>query len=109
MAPLGLLVLQALGRLRDRREQLLESVHDAERALHAALGMQRAVRDINKRWSAQGRPTISVGIGINYGEVFAAARDMNRIPFYLDQTGNQLKVRVKYSGGALRTGTVNLV
>jgi adenylate cyclase len=44
---------------------------DAERALHAALGMQRAVRDINKRWSAQGRPTISVGIGINYGEVFA--------------------------------------
>ena len=29
------------------------------------------MRDINTRWSAQGRPTISVGIGINYGEVFA--------------------------------------
>jgi adenylate cyclase len=33
--------------------------------------MQRAVGDINKRWAALGRPTISVGIGINYGEVFA--------------------------------------
>ena len=31
------------------------------------------------------------------------------ISFYLDQTSNQLKVRVRYSGGALRTGTVNLV
>ena len=44
---------------------------DADRALPAALGMQRAVGDINRRWAAQGRPTISVGIGINYGEVFA--------------------------------------
>jgi len=44
---------------------------DAERALQAAMGMQRAVGDINARWAAQGRPTIGVGIGINYGEVFA--------------------------------------
>ena len=44
---------------------------DPERALAAAVGMLRAVRDINARWSAQGRPTISVGIGINHGEAFA--------------------------------------
>ena len=30
------------------------------------------------------------------------------ISFYLDQSNNQLKVRVKYSGGATKTGTVNL-
>jgi adenylate cyclase len=44
---------------------------DAERALQAAIGMQRAVGDINRRWAAQGRPTIGVGIGINHGEAFA--------------------------------------
>ena len=36
----------------------------------AALGMQRAVAEINRRWAAQGRPTIGVGIGINHGEAF---------------------------------------
>lgn len=44
---------------------------DAQRALRAAVAMQAAVRRINARWAAQGRPTISIGIGINYGEVFA--------------------------------------
>jgi adenylate cyclase len=44
---------------------------DAERALRAAVDMQQAVRDINRRWAAEGRPAIGVGIGINYGEVFA--------------------------------------
>jgi len=31
------------------------------------------------------------------------------ISFYLDQSANQLKVRVKYSGGGMRTGAINLV
>ena len=44
---------------------------DAERALKAAAEMQRAVNELNERWAAQGGPTISIGIGINYGEVFA--------------------------------------
>jgi adenylate cyclase len=44
---------------------------DAERALGAAVGMQQAVAEINRRWAAQGRPTIGVGIGINHGEAFA--------------------------------------
>ncbi len=44
---------------------------DAERALRAAIAMQRTVAEINRRWSAQGRPTIAVGIGINHGEAFA--------------------------------------
>jgi adenylate cyclase len=44
---------------------------DADRALRAALGMQRAVARLNERWASEGRPEIGVGIGINHGEVFA--------------------------------------
>jgi adenylate cyclase len=44
---------------------------DPDRAVRAALGMQRAVARLNERWASQGRPEIGVGIGINHGEVFA--------------------------------------
>ena len=44
---------------------------DADRALQAAVAMQRAIEDLNRSWAAAGRPEIGVGIGINYGEVFA--------------------------------------
>ena len=38
----------------------------------AAVAMQQAVdARLNERWAAAGRPEIGVGIGINYGEVFA--------------------------------------
>jgi adenylate cyclase len=44
---------------------------DPDRALRAAVAMQRGVARLNQRWIAVGRPQIGVGIGINYGEVFA--------------------------------------
>jgi adenylate cyclase len=44
---------------------------DADRAAEAALDMQRALARLNAAWSRQGRRTLSVGIGINVGEVFA--------------------------------------
>jgi adenylate cyclase len=44
---------------------------DADRALRAAMAMQRGVSRLNERWALAGRPEIGVGIGINYGEVFA--------------------------------------
>jgi adenylate cyclase len=44
---------------------------DPDRALRAALAMQRAIARLNERWISQGRPEIGVGIGINHGEVFA--------------------------------------
>lgn len=43
---------------------------DPRRALDAAVAMQRAVEALNARWTAAGRPTIGIGIGINRGEVF---------------------------------------
>ena len=33
--------------------------------------MQHGIRRLNERWVSAGRPEIGVGIGINYGEVFA--------------------------------------
>src|SRR5512143_4026504 len=44
---------------------------DQDRAVQAAIAMQRAINGLNAKWTADGRPSISVGIGINYGETFA--------------------------------------
>jgi adenylate cyclase len=44
---------------------------DPDRALRAAVAMQQGVVRLNEQWALAGRPEIGVGIGINYGEVFA--------------------------------------
>jgi adenylate cyclase len=44
---------------------------DALRAVRCALQMQNAVADINRRNREQGLPEISIGIGLNTGEVVA--------------------------------------
>lgn len=45
--------------------------NDPDRALGAAIAMQRAIGQLNAKWTALGRPEIGVGIGINHGEAFA--------------------------------------
>jgi adenylate cyclase len=44
---------------------------DPDRAVQAAIAMQRAITQLNAQWTAEGRPNIGVGVGINYGETFA--------------------------------------
>jgi adenylate cyclase len=44
---------------------------DADRALRAAVAMQQSIDQLNRKWAAEGGPEIGVGIGINYGDVFA--------------------------------------
>jgi adenylate cyclase len=44
---------------------------DADRALEAALEMLSGLERLNRRWAAEGRPVLQVGVGLNYGEVFA--------------------------------------
>jgi len=47
-------------------------MHDhAERALHAALAMVEEVAHFNRQQMSDGKPTISVGIGLDTGEVVA--------------------------------------
>ncbi|MFQ5549750.1 MAG: adenylate/guanylate cyclase domain-containing protein [Gemmatimonadales bacterium] len=44
---------------------------DPDRAMRAAIDMLAALKELNAVWREQGRPAIKIGIGINYGEVFA--------------------------------------
>jgi adenylate cyclase len=44
---------------------------DADLAMAAALDMMAELRKLNVRWAEQGRPTLEIGIGLNYGEAFA--------------------------------------
>lgn len=46
-------------------------IDDADRAIRAAISMQQALGRLNELWRLQGRPVLSIGIGINAGEVFA--------------------------------------
>jgi adenylate cyclase len=46
-------------------------IDDADRATRAAIAMQQSLGRLNTRWQRQGRPALSVGIGLNVGEVFA--------------------------------------
>lgn len=44
---------------------------DANRAISAAIEMQQVLAKLNEKWAAQGRQPVNIGIGINFGEVFA--------------------------------------
>ena len=44
---------------------------DADKAMKAAIEMQQALVALNEHWQTSGKPSINIGIGINFGEVFA--------------------------------------
>jgi adenylate cyclase len=44
---------------------------DADRAMQCALDQLAILEKMNAKWKEQGRPPIAIGIGINFGEVFA--------------------------------------
>jgi len=47
----------------------LGTAQDAKSCARAALGMRRALSELNKGWREQGRMGLGMGIGINHGEV----------------------------------------
>ncbi len=47
------------------------SPDDADQCMAAALEMMAELRTLNARWTKEGRPTLEIGIGLNYGEAFA--------------------------------------
>jgi class 3 adenylate cyclase len=44
---------------------------DADKAMQTALDMMRTLGEMNRKWAEQGRRQVNIGIGINFGEVFA--------------------------------------
>ncbi len=44
---------------------------DADRAMQCAIDQLAALEKMNAKWKEQGRPPVAIGIGINFGEVFA--------------------------------------
>ena len=44
---------------------------DADRAMKCALDQLAALEKMNVKWKEKGRPDIKIGVGINFGEVFA--------------------------------------
>ncbi len=44
---------------------------DADRAIQAAIEMQGVLDELNDKWAEEGRRRVQIGIGINFGEVFA--------------------------------------
>jgi adenylate cyclase len=44
---------------------------DADRAMLAAMEMQQVLAELNAKWEQDGRQHVNIGIGINFGEVFA--------------------------------------
>jgi adenylate cyclase len=49
----------------------LDDEEHAEHAVEAAIAMQDELAQLNARWSAEGRPTLDIGIGVNTGEMVA--------------------------------------
>ena len=47
------------------------SPDDPDRAMAAAIDMMIELEKLNVSWKEQGRPTLQIGIGLNYGEAFA--------------------------------------
>jgi len=44
---------------------------DADRAMQCAIDQLLELDKLNEKWKTEGRPEVKIGIGINYGEVFA--------------------------------------
>ena len=49
----------------------LEDPDHADHAVETALEMVEVLGQLNTRWSAEGRPTLDIGIGVNTGEMIA--------------------------------------
>ena len=47
------------------------SEDDADKAMRAAIDMQRKLVELNQHWEQSGKPKVQIGIGINFGPVFA--------------------------------------
>ena len=74
---------------------------DADRALAAAVAMQSRMPALDARWRARGLGPLAIGIGINYGEVFAGYLGSERRMEY-SVIGDTVNVASRLCGDAER-------
>jgi adenylate cyclase len=60
----------------------LEDPRHAEHAVEAALDMIEALHTLNLKWTAEGRPSLDIGIGINSGPMIAGNIGSDQIMSY---------------------------
>ena len=66
---------------------------DADRAMACALDQLIALEKLNAKWLREGRPELGIGIGINFGEVFAG------------NIGSHRRLEYTVIGDAVNTGS----
>jgi adenylate cyclase len=54
----------------------------ADHAVQAALGMLAALGELNARWTAEGRPALEIGVGVNSGDMVAGIIGSDTIMSY---------------------------
>lgn len=91
-----------------------EDILHPARAVRAALGMVDQLRLLNRRWAAQGAPTLTIGIGVATGEVmvgdvgltahreFAAMGDTTNIAARIEKLTRDFNTPVLVSGPTAR-------
>jgi adenylate cyclase len=81
---------------------------DPDRAVEAAVAMQRALAQLNSRWRSAEKPELGVGIGIAYGEVFAGNIGSHRRLEYT-VIGDAVNVAARVEAATRQTGDTILV
>ena len=84
---------------------------DPEHALHAvqsAVAMDRALHELNRRWEAEGRPTLRMGVAVHTGEVFAGnVGGSARLKYAV--VGDPVNVAARLEGLNKKLGTTLLI
>ncbi|MBK6658097.1 MAG: GAF domain-containing protein [Proteobacteria bacterium] len=81
------------------------SEHDADNAVKAALGMQRALAEFNVRQAAAGKPHLEARIGINSGDVVAGnIGSTRRMDYTVVGDGVNVAARLESANKYLGTG-----